>query len=111
MSLRSSISLWKEGKTQGAFTTLFSVEQALREAGIPVYRVLMTKMEIRQAMKIVIEKAKSSYFKHTQIGVEIIELEQFDKIPERAKTRFHLQHLELKIRRFCFCSASAWTAR
>ncbi|MDT7989148.1 hypothetical protein REO35_15775, partial [Clostridium perfringens] len=92
------LSLWKEGKTQGAFTTLFSVEQALREAGIPVYRVLMTKMEIRQAMKIVIEKAKSSYFKHTQIGVEIIELEQFDKIPERAKTRFHLQHLELKIR-------------
>ncbi|EJL27682.1 hypothetical protein [Brevibacillus sp. BC25] len=92
------ISLWREGKTQGAFTTFSVVEHALREEGIPVYRVLMTKMEIRQAMKIVIEKVKSSYFKDTQIGVEIIELEQFDKIPERASTRFYLQHLELKIR-------------
>ncbi|MDF2683871.1 MAG: hypothetical protein K0R47_5061 [Brevibacillus sp.] len=92
------LDLWKEGKTQGAFTTLFSVERALQEEGIPVYRVLMTKMEIRQAMKMVIEKAKSSYFKDTQIGVEIIELEQMDKIAERAKTRFHLQHLELKVR-------------
>lgn len=92
------LDLWKEGKTQGAFTTLFSVERALQEEGIPVHRVLMTKMEIRQAMKMVIEKAKSSYFKDTQIGVEIIELEQMDKIAERAKTRFHLQHLELKVR-------------
>jgi len=92
------LDLWRAGKTQGAFTTLFSVERALRKEGVPVYRVLMTKMEIRQAMKMVIEKAKSSYFKDTQIGVEIVELEQLDKIAERAKTRFHLQHLELKIR-------------
>lgn len=92
------LQLWKEGRTQGAFTTLFSVERALQELGIPVYRVLMTKMEIRQAMKILVERAKSSYFKDTQIGVEIIELEQMDKIAERAKTRFLLQHLELKIR-------------
>lgn len=92
------LSLWKEGKTQGAFTTLSSVERELKKHGIPVYRVLITKMEIRQAMKIVIERAKSTYFKDTQIGVEFIELEQFDKIPERSKTRFHLQQLELKIR-------------
>lgn len=90
--------LWKEGKTQGAFTTLMAVERALRKEGIPVYRILMTKMEIRQAMKMVIEKARSSYFKDTQIGVEIIELEQFDTIAEKSKTRYHLQHLELKIR-------------
>jgi hypothetical protein len=92
------LQLWKEGKTQGAFTTLFSVERALQTEGIPVYRILMTKMEIRQAMKMVIEKARSSYFKDTQIGVEIIELEKFDKIAEKSKTRYHLQHLELKIR-------------
>jgi len=92
------LDLWKAGKTQGAFTTLSSVERALKAEGIPVYRVLMTKMEIKQVMEIVIEKAKSSYFKDTQIGVEIIELEEMDKIAERSKTRFHLQHLELKIR-------------
>lgn len=92
------LKVWREGKTQGAFTTLMTVEELLREAGVPVYRIYMTKMEIRQAMKMVIERARSSYFKDTQIGVEIIELEQFDTIVEKSTARFHLQHLELKIR-------------
>jgi hypothetical protein len=92
------LQLWREGKTQGAFTTLLSVYRALKREGVPVYRVLMTKMEIRQAMKIVVEKARSSYFKDTQIGVEIIEIEQFDKIAEKSNARYHLQHLELKIK-------------
>ena len=33
----------------------------------------MTKIEIRNAMSMVIEMVKGSYFKDTQIGVEIIE--------------------------------------
>ncbi|RNB79183.1 hypothetical protein EDM56_29540 [Brevibacillus fluminis] len=94
----SHLQLWHAGKTQGAFTTLHSVERLLRSEGMPVYRVLMTKMEIRQTMKMVIEQAKSSYFKDTQIGVEIIEIEGFDEIAERSHARYHLQHLELKIR-------------
>ncbi|GAA4714589.1 hypothetical protein [Brevibacillus fulvus] len=91
--------LWEEGKVQGAFTTLFSVERRLKLAGVPVYRILMTKMEIRQAMKIVLEKAKSSYFKDTQIGMEIIEIEGFDEIAEKSVARYHLQHLELAIQK------------
>ncbi|USG67438.1 hypothetical protein NDK47_09240 [Brevibacillus ruminantium] len=92
------VQLWRAGKTQGAFTTLATVERKLRSEGIPVYRIFMTKMEIRQAMKMVIEKARSSYFKDTQIGVEIIELEQFDTIAEKSTARYHLQNLELKVR-------------
>jgi hypothetical protein len=92
------LQLWKQGKTQGALTCLHSVHMALEREGIPVYRILMTKMEIREAMKMVIEKARSSYFKDSQIGIEIIEIDQFDHIAEKAKTRYHLQYLELKIK-------------
>lgn len=99
------LQLWKEGKIQGVLTCLQSVYLALKKEKVPVYRISMTKMEIRQAMKVVIEKAKSSYFKDSQIGVEIIEINQFDQIADKVQTRYHLQHLDLKIKQtlLLFC--------
>jgi inosine/xanthosine triphosphate pyrophosphatase family protein len=91
------LQLWKQGKTKGVLTSLYAVYQALRQEGVPVYRIFMTKMEIRQALKIIVEKVKSSYFKDTQIGVEIIEIDQFDRIAEKSKTHYYLKHMELKI--------------
>lgn len=92
------LQLWKAGKTKGALTCLNSVSSALKKEGVPVYRVNITKMEIRQALKIIIEKVKSSYFKDTQIGVEIIEFERYEQIAEKVQTRVQLQQLELKIK-------------
>lgn len=89
---------WKQGKTVAALTCMNLVHSSLRELGVPAYRIEMTKMDIRQAMRVLIEQAKSSYFKDTQIGVEIIELDHFDQLGEKAVTRYHLQHLELKVR-------------
>lgn len=96
--LRFHLQLWKEGKTKSVLTSLFTVYQALKKEGIPVYRIFMTRMEIRQALKILVEKVKSSYFKDTQIGVEIIEIDQFDQIAEKSKTRYYLKHMELRIK-------------
>lgn len=93
------LQLWRKGKTKAAFTCLHSVYQALQKEEVPVYRIYMTKIEIRNAMSMLVEMVKSSYFKETQIGVEIIELEQFDRIAERATTRYQLQYLELDIRK------------
>lgn len=92
------VQLWKEGKTKVALTCLNSVYHALINEGVPAYRILITKMEIRQALEIIIEKVKGSYFKDTQIGVEIIEFDQYDQIAEKAQTRVQLQQLELKIK-------------
>ncbi|MGP3560207.1 hypothetical protein [Geobacillus sp. BK01] len=92
------LQLWRQKKTKGALTSLHAVYQALRQEGVPVYRIFMTKMEIRQALKIIVEKVKSSYFKDTQIGVEIIEIDQFDRMVEKSKTPYYLKHMELKIK-------------
>ncbi|WP_280166056.1 hypothetical protein [Priestia aryabhattai] len=96
--IRFHLQLWREGKIQGVLTCLHSVYVALKQEKVPVYRISMTKMEIRKALEILIERAKTSYFKDTQIGVEIIEIDQFDQFVEKVDARYHLQHLELKIK-------------
>lgn len=92
------LNLWNTGKTEGAFSCFPSVCEALREYGIPAYRMSMSKMEVRQTLRILSEKVKTSYFKDTQIGVEIIEVEYFDKVAEEMKTPYHLQYLELRLK-------------
>jgi hypothetical protein len=88
----------EQGKTAGALSCFPSVCEALRERGIPSYRMSMSKMEIRQTLRILSEKVKTSYFKDTQIGVEIIEVEYFNKVAEEMKTPYHLQYLELRLK-------------
>ncbi|MED1470584.1 hypothetical protein [Bacillus salipaludis] len=90
--------LWNQGKTEGALTCFPSVCEALREEGIPAYRMSMTLMEIRQTLRILLEKVKTSYFKDRQIGVEIIEVEYFNRVAEEMKTPYHLQYLELRLK-------------
>ncbi|CAH0297141.1 hypothetical protein SRABI96_04466 [Peribacillus sp. Bi96] len=99
------LQLWKEGEIHGVLTVLQSVYEALKKENVAVYKINMTKMEIRQAVKILIEKAKSTYFKDSQIGVEIIEIDQFDQFVDEVNIRYHLQHLELKIKQtlLSFC--------
>ena len=55
------LQLWREGEVQGVLTVLQSVYEALKKENVPVYKINMTKMEIRQAVKILIEKAKSIF--------------------------------------------------
>ncbi|NOU72461.1 hypothetical protein GC098_13655 [Paenibacillus sp. LMG 31458] len=96
--LHFHLNLWNEGKTEGAISCFPSVCEALREKGIPAYRMSMSRMEILQTLRILSEKVKTSYFKDTQIGVEIIEVEYFNKVAEEMKTPYHLQYLELRLK-------------
>lgn len=89
---------WREGKVDGAVTCFEGVYRGLKEAGVPVYWFTPTRLEIWQTFHIVAEKVRTFYFKDTQIGVEIVEIEQFDRIAEKAKSPYHLQHLELRLK-------------
>lgn len=92
------LGLWKEKKTEGAMTCYPTVYQSLKEAGIPAYWITPSQMEIYQTVRVFVEKVKTSYFKDTQIGIEMIEVEHFDRIKESAKTPYHLQYLELRLK-------------
>ncbi|TWH47276.1 hypothetical protein [Sporomusa sp. KB1] len=101
------LKLWQEGTTDGAITTLQSVYTALQEHKVPVCRLTVTTLAIRQAISDIIEKMKGLYFKSSQVGLEIIEISDFDKVIEKAGNFYQLQFIELKIKEklLSFCKA------
>ncbi|MEH6940835.1 hypothetical protein [Bacillus sp. JJ722] len=89
--------LWTQNKTEGALTCYPAVYQELIEAGVPAYWISPTKHEILQTIRIFMEKIKTSYYKDTQIGVEMIEMIDFDTIKEKMRP-YQLQYLELRLK-------------
>ncbi|MFS0916695.1 hypothetical protein [Brevibacillus sp. 179-C 1.1 NHS] len=96
--LEFHLALWNQKKTDAAMTCYPTVYQSLVDAGIPAYWISPSNMDIHQTVRVFVEKVRTSYFKDTQIGIEMIEVEQFDRIKESAKTPYHLQYLELRIK-------------
>ncbi|MDQ0256391.1 hypothetical protein J2S74_003811 [Evansella vedderi] len=90
--------LWKQHKTDGALTCYPTVNEALNKAGVPAYSMSPTRIEIFQTIKIFFEKIKTSYYKDTQIGVEKIEVKDFDSIKEKMEKTYQVQYLELRMK-------------
>lgn len=90
---------YRSGQTDGAITSLHAVYQALAAEGIPAYRNTPTKMEIRLAIQMIADKVSASYFKNTQVGLEIIEISHFAELVKRVKSPYQLQDLELSFKR------------
>ncbi|MGM0919608.1 MAG: hypothetical protein ACQEWW_00060 [Bacillota bacterium] len=92
------LDLWNNGRIQGVITCFIQVSEALRKVGIPTYVLETSKMETRQALKILSEKVRTSYFKDTQIGIEIFEIENFDANIEKNQTPYHLEFTGLRLK-------------
>lgn len=90
--------LWKQGKTQGGISCLPTISEELKKLGVPASWLTTSRLETRQSIKIVVENLMTSYFKGTQIGVEMIEVENFDKIINKMKSTYYLQRLELRLK-------------
>lgn len=96
--LEFHLRMWREGKTDGAITCFEGVYQELKEAGVPAYWFTPSQLEISQTFRIIEEKVRAYYFKDTQIAVEIMEIDQFDTIAEKARSPYRLQYLELRLK-------------
>lgn len=92
------MNLWRQGKTEGGISCLPSISEELKRLGVPASWLTTSCLETRQAIKIVVENLMTSYFKGTQIGVEMIEVENFDKIINKMKSTYYLQRLELRLK-------------
>lgn len=92
------LSLWQEGRTEGAITCFPSVAAVLKAQGVQAFTVSPSNLEIIQSLRLFAEKVRTSYFKDTQIGVEIIEIENFDRVAQKLNTSYQLQYLELKLK-------------
>ncbi len=90
--------LWEQGKTDAAVTSLAAAYVALKQDGkVPVYRNSVTANSIRDAIKVILGKTSASFFRSTQVGLAVIEIENFDEVIEKAASPYNIKRLELRI--------------
>lgn len=89
---------WNSGEFDGIVTTLHAVELELEKYKVPVRRLMASTTSVRQAVRVLMGKLNGLYFKNSQVGLEIIEIKNFEKTIERAGDSYKLQMLELKIK-------------
>ncbi|MEH7612946.1 hypothetical protein, partial [Gottfriedia acidiceleris] len=96
--LQYHLELWDANKTEGVLTNFPSIFLELKKREVPVEWISTSRVEIQQTLKLLTEKVKGLYFKDSQIGVELVEIENFEGIIKKAKSPYHLQHIELRIK-------------
>lgn len=77
-----------------AVTCVHAVYKQLKSLAVPVYRVTPTALILRQTMEAAHQQRKTTYFKHAQIVVIIIQTYDMDKLMER--THYHRLNLQLQ---------------
>lgn len=96
--IRFHMEKWESGQIVAALTCMHFVYAALQEKGVPVYRLMTSSQDIRQAAKLLIQQARSSYFKDTQIGIHMIEADLLNQRTLTESTSYALQYAELQIK-------------
>ncbi|WP_375527960.1 hypothetical protein [Paenibacillus terreus] len=90
--------LWQEGTTEAAFTCLYAVYEGLVKLKVPVFKIDATKIDSMQAVRMLVERIRSSAFKDSQLGVLMLEMDRLHEEVQKTTERYRLQHLELKIK-------------
>ncbi|PEJ56313.1 hypothetical protein CN692_18440 [Bacillus sp. AFS002410] len=96
--LQFHLELWESNKTEGVLTNFPFVFEELKKREVPVEWISTSRVDIQQTLKLLTEKVKGLYFKDSQIGVELVEIENFESIIKKSKSPYHLQHIELRIK-------------
>jgi hypothetical protein len=92
------LSLYQEGKVGAVITSFERVYQNLIENDVPAYWYTMSNTEIKQAFQMLREKVRTLYFKDSQIGIVMADVERFYEIAEAARSPYQLQYIELNIK-------------
>ena len=90
--------LYEKGKSEVAITFIRSTYIALKEKGIPVYRVMPSYLSIEQSFRLLIQRALSSRYKNAQlavIGCNVV----FNTNEEAMYYSFKMKHKELELRK------------
>lgn len=95
--IQSHIALWKAGTVDAVITSRQAVYDSLKGQGIPVYRNAVTHSSVCKAIRDVYGKIDSLYFKNSQVGLEFIEIKNYEKFVEKVGNEYKLQLEELKI--------------
>ena len=96
--IKKHLTLWKAGKIDVVLTTLNIVTKKLLEKKIPVRRVAVSTTAMRQAIDMLEQKLTGLHFKESQVGMEIIEIRDYEGSIEKTGNYYKMQKLELRIK-------------
>lgn len=96
--IEKHLSLWQAGKVDMVFTTLHVVHMAMQKKNVPVERIRVSLTSIRQAINMLEQKLTGIYFKNSQLGMEIIEIKDYDKFVEQSGNYYKMQKVEMEIK-------------
>ncbi|MBM7097499.1 hypothetical protein JSY36_17330 [Bacillus sp. H-16] len=91
--------LYKEKKIEAAFTSIRSVYLALKERGVPCYRVTPTELAIQLTIKFLRERIHSALYRKSQIAIVGIESVQSPLQSEEEYYSFKSKHRDLDLKR------------
>lgn len=91
------IELWEEDKIDIVITAYPTVEQALKNKGIPVYWVGPLPQDIYHTLQLFSEKIRTFYYKETQTTALIVHVKNFESIKRANATGYNIHFLQLDL--------------
>lgn len=91
------LALWKQKKIDIVVTAYPTVEQILKEKGIPVYWIGPMQQDIFHTLELFKEKVRTFYYKETQTTALIIQVKNFDSIKSANAQGYNIHFLQLNL--------------
>ncbi|MBM7714701.1 hypothetical protein JOC94_001673 [Bacillus thermophilus] len=89
--------LYKQNKVDCCITGIHSVYKKLNELGVPSYRLIPTKMDIRDKMLIATQRSEIMQFQSSQISILILQIHEMSHLISKSNVSFDAHRLSLKL--------------
>ncbi|MGG3625278.1 hypothetical protein ABES25_17195 [Bacillus gobiensis] len=90
-------SLYVNRKTDTCVTALHFIYEELKKKGIPVYRILPTRSNIRETLRTAYQKWETHHSRQSQIAIVFIKI---DKETNKEKPSYDMNRLDLEMQEF-----------
>lgn len=94
------LALWKEQKIDSVITVYPSVEEKLKENGIPVCLVSPHAQAIYHTLQLLGEKIQTLYYKETQTTALVVQIKNFDLIKTANQNGYRIHFLQLNLKKY-----------
>lgn len=93
------LGLWQQKKIDIVITAYPTVEQKLKEKGIPVYWVGPMQQEIFHTLQLFNEKVRTFYYKETQTTALIVQVKNFEYVKSANAEGYGIHFLQLNLKK------------
>ena len=91
------LDLWKKGKTKVAITCFLATYEALKQKGVPTFRIWPTRDSIRTTLDIAIRTHEALRFKDSQIAIQHIGIDDYEEFVRQAMSTYHVQRVQVQL--------------